>query len=39
MSPKINIDRITLAAFRRKWHIRRLWLFGLVLQEKQSANE
>jgi predicted nucleotidyltransferase len=33
MTPKINIDRDSLAAFCRKWHIRRLWLFGSVLRD------
>ena len=33
MPQKINIDREKLAAFCRKWHIKRLWLFGSVLRE------
>jgi len=31
MPPKIDIDRERLAEFCRKWHIRRLWLFGAGL--------
>ena len=33
MRPKIHIDPDRLAAFCRKWHIRRLWLFGSVLRD------
>jgi predicted nucleotidyltransferase len=33
MPPIPNIDRDALAAFCRKWHIRRLWLFGSVLRD------
>jgi predicted nucleotidyltransferase len=33
MPPKIYIDREQLAAFCRKWHIKRLWLFGSVLRD------
>jgi len=36
---KIDIDRDALAAFGRKWHIRRLWLLGSVLREKQAATK
>lgn len=33
MPSKLNIDRDKLVAFCRKWHIRRLWLFGSVLRD------
>ena len=33
MVPKIDIDREKLAAFCRKHHIRKLWLFGSALRE------
>ena len=29
----LNLDRERLAAFCRKWHIKRLWLFGSVLRD------
>lgn len=33
MELKIDIDSQALEAFCRKWHIRRLWLFGSVLRD------
>jgi len=33
MRPRIDIDHDKLTAFCRKWHIRRLWLFGSVLSD------
>jgi len=33
MPPRVNIDPDALAAFCRKWHIRRLWLFGSALRD------
>jgi len=38
MVSKIDIDRVKLAVFCRKHHIRRLWLFGSALREDFSED-
>lgn len=38
MPPRIEIDQEKLAAFCKKWHIRKLWLFGSVLRDDFTEN-
>lgn len=33
MTPRLSIDRVSIADFCRRWDIMQLWLFGSVLRD------